>query len=234
MAIAAPLAAQNNAPSAYPPASADRVAIQMSIPAIPATARAILPAGTPVVVTLDQQLSSATSKVGDKFQVTVSNDVVDGATVVIPRGAIGHGEVTFTTRRGGFGKAGIIGIALRDLQLGDRKVALDGRYREEGKNRNGATVATWFAVGVFSGFIKGDQGAIPKGRELKARTGEAIAYTPGSLPPSVPVNGPEPAFPAGDPPSDTSNPATSTNDSTRLSQEQPVSSETITTKGEQE
>lgn len=140
-------------------------------------------AGTPVFVVLDQDLTTTTSRVGDQFQVTVEYDVVDGVTVVIPKGTIGRGEVTFVTKRGGFGKGGIIGIALRDLELSGGKVPLDGHYREEGRSRSGATAATFFAVGVFAGFIKGNETGIPKGRELKARTGEDIAYTPGASPP---------------------------------------------------
>jgi hypothetical protein len=66
-------------------------------------------------------------------------------------------------------------------------VLLDGRYREEGSNNNGAVVATWIAVGVFSGFIKGKTGTIPQGRELKARTGEDIGFVPGAPPPPVPA-----------------------------------------------
>lgn len=134
-----------------------------------------LPAGTPVVVMTNEELSTKANKVGDKFRVTVLHDVIDGTAVVIPKGTIGVGEVTFATDNGGFGKPGILSISLRHLELEGAKPLLDGRYREEGRNKNGATAATWFAVGVFSGFIKGKPGVIPKGRELKARTGEDIA-----------------------------------------------------------
>jgi hypothetical protein len=152
-----------------------------------ANAQQTLPAGTPVVVMLNEELSTMTSHVGDGFSVTVLHDVTaaDGA-VVIPKGTIGKGEVTFATNKGGFGKPGILGISLRDMDIGNRRVALDGRYREEGKNNNDATAATWFAVGIFSGFIKGKAGVIPKGRELKARTGEDIAIIPAPLPAATP------------------------------------------------
>ena len=141
---------------------------------------ASLSAGTPVYVMLNDEISTITSRVGDQFGVTVLYDVVDYNYVVIPAGTTGYGEVTFSTNKGAFGKPGILGISLRRLTLGDRQVALDGRYREEGQNKNGATAATWLAVGVFSGFIKGKPGVIPKGRELKGRTGEVIDY---SIPP---------------------------------------------------
>ncbi len=159
----------------------------MPAPAQPASvpvtfAQSKLPAGTPVIVMLDQEISTKTSKAGDKFQVTVLHDVVEGATIVIPKGTTGIGEVTFATNNGGFGKPGILSISLRQLELNGAKVLLDGRYREEGANKNGATAATWFAVGVFSGFIKGKPGVIPKGRELKARTGEDIAFVAGAQP----------------------------------------------------
>ena len=206
-AIAAALLAAQSAPAPVPAATAP--APTTSIPA-----QSTLAAGTPVVVTLDQDLTTTTNNIGDIFQVVVTHDVVDGTTVIIPQGTIGHGEVTFVTRRGGFGKGGIIGIALRDLELGGRKVALDGHYREEGKSRTGATAATFFAVGIFSGFIKGNESGIPKGRELKARTGEDMAYTPGALPPPPPPREPGQAPSAGDTPPVAATPAPSITAST--------------------
>lgn len=143
-----------------------------------AVAPSKLPAGTAVVVMTNEELSTKANKAGDKFHVTVLHDLMDGETIVVPKGTIGTGEVTFATNNGGFGKPGILSISLRHLELNGAKVQLDGRYREEGANKNGATAATWFAVGVFSGFIRGKPGVIPKGRELKARTGEDIAFSP--------------------------------------------------------
>ncbi len=69
-----------------------------------------------------------------------------------------------------------------------------------------------FGILAFSGFVKGKPGVIPKGRELKARTGEAIAYTipplsvatldasaltaiPGDMSTSVPTQSPAQAAP---------------------------------------
>ena len=148
-------------------------------------ANATLPAFTPLKLMLNEELSSQQVQVGDPFTVTVLEDVVDNGAIVIPKGSIGHGEVTFASRKGGFGKPGIIGIALRRLELNGRHVELDGRYREEGRNNNGAVAATWFAVGIFSGFIKGRAGYIEKGRELRGRTGEPITYPLGVMTPAA-------------------------------------------------
>ena len=48
----------------------------------------------------NQELSTKANKVGEWFQVTVLNDVTDGGRVVIPKGTIGSGQVTFATNNG--------------------------------------------------------------------------------------------------------------------------------------
>lgn len=144
--------------------------------------RLILPAGTPLTVVVNDSLSSQSNQVGDRFQVAVAEDVSDNGVVVIPKGTIGYGEVTFSTSKGGWGKGGILGITLRYLELNGETVELDGRYREEGKQRDGAASATMFAVGIFAALVKGGASAIPKGRLLKAHTATDISYTATTLP----------------------------------------------------
>jgi len=157
-------------------------------------AQVTLPAGTPVLVTLGSELTSRTSKLGDRFEVVVADDVLHQGHVAIRKGTTGSGEVTFVTGTGGFGKAGMLGIALRHLNLGDKKMLLDGRYREEGKSGNGAAAATMFAVGIVAGLVRGKTSVIPQGRVLKARTGEDIPFTPGAA-----VTGAAPPAPAAEP-----------------------------------
>jgi hypothetical protein len=177
-----PAGAEPSAPAAQP-AAVEPTPAAAAAPA----ASAVLPGGTPLKVMLNSELNTKQNHTGDRFDVTVLEDVVQDSTIVIPKGAIGHGEIIFAADRGGFGKAGLLYIALRKLDVGDKSVLLDGRFREEGKDKNGATAATYFAVGVFAGFIKGKPGTIPKGRELQARTGEPIEFVPGAPPPPVPT-----------------------------------------------
>jgi hypothetical protein len=148
-------------------------------------AQQILPVGTRLHLRLEDNISSVTSKPGDSFRVTVLEDVKSDETVVIPAGTHGRGEVTFVTNRGDFGKPGILSMEMREIQLGDRSVPVDGRYREEGKNKTGATTATFFAVGIFAGFIKGKVAVVEKGRELGASTGGDIAFVRGAPPPAI-------------------------------------------------
>lgn len=69
----------------------------ISTPASPATARA-LPTGTPMDVTLDQQLGTQMSHTGDRFSATVVNPIIaqNGRTAV-PAGAKVWGHVTAVT-----------------------------------------------------------------------------------------------------------------------------------------
>jgi len=173
----------------------------------PAPTDATLPAGTPVIVMMNEEISTAACWLGGHFGVTVVQDVIGQGAVAIPAGTTGSGEITFCTKKGGFGKPGILGIALRTLDLNGKQVRLDGRYREEGRNNNGATAATWFAVGIFSGFITGKAGVIPKGRELRARTGEDIAFAPRPVPPAVAAMAAVPATGAGAQPLSATTPA---------------------------
>jgi hypothetical protein len=195
--IVAPIfAAQAQDVPAIPPTEAMPVPLQEAQPA--AALAKPLPAGTPVFVALDTELSTQTSTVGDSFSVTVSQDVMQDGIVVIPKGVRGRGEITFLTKKGGFGKPGIIGIALRDMELNGRQVLLDGRFREEGGNNNAATAATWLAVGVISGLVQGKSSVIPAGRELKGRTGEDIAIPAESVEPMAAETTAEAAAPAAE------------------------------------
>ena len=145
-------------------------------PADAATRTDLLPIGTTVLVTMDQTLSSKDNAMGDGFSVTVAQDVLAGGAVAIAKGTKGTGEVTFRTGKGGFGKGGILGIALRTLDLGGKHYLLDGRYREEGKNANGGAAAVMFVGGILAVAVQGKGSVIEQGRVLKARTGDAIPY----------------------------------------------------------
>lgn len=135
-----------------------------------------VPMFTTVMVALDDEISSETHQVGDPFTVTVVEDVVVDNVVVIEKGAFGRGEVTFATGNGSFGKEGIIGLSLRELQIGDKTIILDGRYREEGRGKDAVAAVTMYAVGLLSAFVRGKDSAIEAGRVLKAKTGEDFTH----------------------------------------------------------
>jgi hypothetical protein len=56
--------------------------------------RASLPAGTTIVAELDNTLSAEDNEVGDRFSMTVKDDVMNGSTVVVPEGSKINGRIT--------------------------------------------------------------------------------------------------------------------------------------------
>ena len=59
-------------------------------------------------------------------------------------------------------------IELEYVELGGRRINVDGTYRQEGNGATLATVGGVIVAGVFAGFITGRSGEIPQGRELMA------------------------------------------------------------------
>ena len=175
VAQTAPQAAAPAAAPAAPQAEAQSAAVVATAsPVMPASGQTVLPANTEILVTLNSEVSSKRMKVGQKFDVSVSRDVMIGNYVVIPRGTPGVGEITYRTGKGAFGKSAKMEIDLRSLTLGGREVPLSGHFRQEGQGNTGATVGAAVAVGVFSAFVTGRSAIFEQGRELKGFTREAL------------------------------------------------------------
>lgn len=133
-----------------------------------------LPSNTEVWVSLNSGMTTKKTKVGDKFDVTVSRDVMMGDYVIIPRGTPGHGQITYRTGKGAFGKSAKMEFDIVDVKVGDRYIPLSGHYRIEGNGNTGATVGAVVAVGVFGAFVTGHSATATQGSEWKAYTKEPI------------------------------------------------------------
>ncbi|MDH7639930.1 hypothetical protein QGN17_14435 [Sphingomonas sp. MAHUQ-71] len=143
-----------------------------------------LPSNSDVWVSLDMPMDSKRMKQGDKFDVTVSRDVMLGDYVVIPRGTHGHGQISYRTGKGAFGKSAKMEFDIIDVQLGQRTIALSGHYRIEGQGNTGATVAAVATVWIASPFITGHSATATQGSEWKGATKEPILV---ALAPVTPV-----------------------------------------------
>ena len=130
----------------------------------------VLPAGTEIPLKMSQLVTTKGRgwEEGDQFNLTVASDVMLGDYVVIPQGTKAIGRITWLTSRGAFGKSGKMDVELEYLELGGRRINLDGTYRQEGNGATLATVGGVIVAGVFAGFITGRSGEIPQGRELMA------------------------------------------------------------------
>lgn len=180
LVLAGPVAAQNQPVQA--PAQVDAIQANAATPQAltatkveaPSADRAVLPANTEVMLRLDQEVNSKKMREGDKFKLSVLQDVMMGNYVVIPRGTPATGHVSWRTGKGAFGKSAKMEITLDHINLNGRPIPVTGNFRQEGEGNTGATVAVAVAAGVFSAFVTGRSAVFQDGREFRVNTREAI------------------------------------------------------------
>jgi hypothetical protein len=134
-----------------------------------------VPALTPVLVKVDEEISSNRHKSGDRFRLVIAEDVRIGDVVVIPAGSAGEGEVVHASKSGIGGKAGELILAARFVRVGDTEVPLGSMAMGgAGRDRAHPAIASHLDVGVFALFIEGGALVIPAGAVTSARTAADI------------------------------------------------------------
>jgi hypothetical protein len=159
-------------------------------------AHTILPANTEVLLSMNQEVTTKGKQwnEGDTFSLSVVHDVTYDDYVVIPKGSRAVGQITWLTNKGAFGKSGKMDIELKYIEIGGRRIDVDGTYRQEGEGNTVATVGGVIVAGLFAGFITGRSALIPQGRELMAHTAADIplalpAQIPSTATAALPVRG---------------------------------------------
>jgi hypothetical protein len=143
--------------------------------AAPMASEAVLAANSEVVLTMNAAVSSKSHRLGEKFSLTVAQDVKANGMTVIPRGTRAVAQITRRTGKGGFGKSGKMDFTFRYIDLDGRQIPIEGRHHQAGDSRTGATVGAVVAAGLVGGMlVKGKSAKIEEGREFTARTVEAI------------------------------------------------------------
>ena len=126
----------------------------------------VLRAGTAVPLVTSADLSSNTAIQGQRFDLAVTKNVLVDGMVVTPKGTRAVGEVSRIVDKGMFGKAGKIEVRVLFLELGGRRIRLDGLSGEKGKSGLGVTAVAVVLVGTLGGFVKGKSAVIPAGAKL--------------------------------------------------------------------
>jgi hypothetical protein len=146
--------------------------------AAPMAAEAVLPANSEIVMTMNETVSSKSHRLGEKFSLTVAQDVKANGMTVIPRGTRAVAQITRRTNKGGFGKSGKMDFTFRYIDLNGQQIPIEGRHHQAGDSRTGATVGAVVAAGLVGGMlVKGKSAKIEEGREFTARTLDAIPVT---------------------------------------------------------
>lgn len=206
LALGASASAQTVATTTIPSATQSTPAAVIQAPnaAIlqPAVQENILRAGTEVPLIVREELTTKKKKlrVGQRFQMEVSANVVMNGVTVIPTGTPAIGEVTDVRNKGMWGKSGYIGARVISLRMGDRSIRLTGTFDDKGVTGTGGVVAAVVFVPIAGFFTTGTSAFIPSGSAVKGFLDEDIAFKPVSVTPQtieVPVTAPAPVSAPG-------------------------------------
>ncbi|SFI91924.1 hypothetical protein [Caulobacter sp. UNC279MFTsu5.1] len=129
-----------------------------------------VPEGTEVVISVDDKLSSDTSHEGDRFTISLADDVVLADGGKLPAGLKGAGEVTHAKKKGMMGKPGELNVRFDYLKVGDAKIKLRGQKGAEGDARYGTTITLTVLFGPL--------GLIKHGKDVEIKPGQKMTiYT---------------------------------------------------------
>ncbi len=143
-------------------------------PQAPAPAN-VLQRGTEVRMATRVELHSQRSRVGERFELEVTDDVLLNGQVIVPVGSIATGEVTRVQHRGMWGRRGILETRLISVRVGDRQIRLTGAAGDRGRAGTAGVVASVLLIPVVGFFVTGTSAVIPP------RT-PTVAYTEEDLP----------------------------------------------------
>jgi hypothetical protein len=173
------------APAAAPPPPAPVAAAAPAPP--PPPKHYTVPAGTPLVVRLEQTVSAKNSNVGDSFSGVLAQSVVVGGVTVIRSGAPVTGVVTAAKGQGRFKGSGDLAIAIK--RVGDYAVstnAYEATSKGKGKRTAGFVGGGAGGGALIGGLAGGGKGALIGGL-LGAGAGTAGAAFTGNKDITVPA-----------------------------------------------
>lgn len=147
-----------------------------------AYAETLVPEGTELAMRVEDALSSNTAHEGDRFTISLDEDVKLPDGTILRAGYRGIGEVVEARDNGMLGKNGKLNVRLVYLKVGDDRIRLRANRGSKGETRVGATVATVILFWPAAPFIKGKDVGIKKGTVMTAYV-DQDAKLPSPLPP---------------------------------------------------
>lgn len=141
---------------------------EAALPAAPEPAR-VMPENTLVQLTPRQEISSKHIEEGQQVVFVTVGDVIEGGTVVIPRGSPVTATVTWKTGRAVGGKSGKFDVRFDSVRVRGKSYPMSGIWRQEGR---GNTVGALFGAIV----ITGRSATMLPGQLVNGFTAAPIAY----------------------------------------------------------
>jgi hypothetical protein len=131
----------------------------------------IIPVGTPIKVTLERNISSASVNVGDTVTFRMAADYSEYNHVLIADGTRVHGYVTHVDRSSAGGEPGNVTLNVESVHAVDGQwIPLDGTKSAKGKDRKSkAAVLGILTLGIGAA-TKGQSANIPAGTVVTVYT----------------------------------------------------------------
>ena len=138
---------------------------QAYAPPPPPRAPSVIPAGTHIVVSLGQTISSKTAQVGDRFSATVAEPVVVNGATLIRAGAPATGTVTDAKALGRFKGGAELALRLDEVQAEGRRYQVDSSTIDRAEKGKGKRTAVMTGGGggfgaLIGGLAGGGKGAL--------------------------------------------------------------------------
>lgn len=134
-------------------------------------------AGTPVLLRTETDISTKTTRAGDRVYLRVAEPLAYKGQVVIPAGAPAVAEVVRADRNGHLGRKGKLNIQLLYIQTPMGQVPLGGGKEQFGRSGTALSVGTMLFVSTLGGFlIHGTSATIPYGSFVQAFTAEPLRF----------------------------------------------------------
>ena len=152
---------------------------------------ATLGAGTVIPVRLQDSLDTAVNKTGDTFRAVVDEDLLSGNRVVVPRGSVVEGKLTYVERSGRVKGRAAMSLQLVSMQVDGRTYPLQTEIlsfeaeatKSEDATKVGVASGIGAAIGAIAGGGKGAAigaavGAGAGGATVAATRGKELQYSP--------------------------------------------------------
>lgn len=131
----------------------------------------VIPAGTPLTVAIDEDLSSASVNQGQEVAFHLPADYSEFGHVLIASGTPVRGTVAHVDRREAGGHPGVLTVSVTSVRAVDgTKIPLRGTTKVSGKNREGQAAALGVLTLGIGATKKGLSAVIPAGTKFSVFT----------------------------------------------------------------
>jgi hypothetical protein len=137
-------------------------------------------AGTTILISVDEAISSKTHKNDDWFDISLAGAVAANGNEILPKGLKGKGQVVHAAKSGWGGKAGELILAARYLEWNGKQIPLRGmKLGGTGEDRTGtATVVAATTAFPVAFAISGSSAIVEKGTMAVAKLAQDIPLPP--------------------------------------------------------